>query len=1029
VKLDLIFPPPWNGFAGPYLALGELAAFLRPCGVDLRLHDANILTLRHLLRPESVQRAAEAARRELAKNASAPRKLRKLQTAVALTPLILEHLEDACAYFDKGCFDLRQSSFYYHVLEIAARIHSALTFPYGFRVEDARYTAPRSVLSRLGPQVKAGRGERGPFEEAFRTRVLPRLRHRQGVPIGISVPFFGQIIPALRLAHLIKQEEPQAIVVCGGPAWIYALHALPEVPEIFDLFDFIVVLEGEYPLLELLSGKSPDSIPNLFWRSKEGKVRGRTTSRQLRTEEFLTPDFEGLDLSLYMNARPVLPYLMGRGCYYSRCAFCSQASSYGGGYRVRPVERIVDDLARYDVRYGARDVEFTDEALPPDLLRRVSHEILKRGLDVSWYGLVRCEKGFREEDFRLFRKAGCRLLSFGVESGSQQLVNRMNKRVSLEVAERVIGWAHDAEIWVNNFFIFGFPGETKEDVRKTLRFLHRLRGSIDSVSFGRFILERFSPIYRQPEAYGIRIVAALSDTISEEKWELLEGEPWIAPGVLSQQLTQRLKRYSFHPIHNHLISNILQVLRQFPPAAIRALHEERALEFMRARASLESDGNIPLIWSPDILWSGSTETLSDGVERLRCRVGIRPSNSDVVVIVPEEVHRTFQDLMTLTSFERALQHQGSLGVAEEALKLVRELIQTHFLVPHSSLAAAVQDDEVQPLLDAVPEPRRLQALRDAGLPSISPAKGMRIQKLGLYKPQSGTFRLVGCNDASVILKKGYVREARLQSVLQEILPQHVPRVLTAEVLPDEHGPGGPRAVLLLQDLGAANDCPDLVQRVAVEPEDRSSAELYFEVMGWAAKVLAAVHALFWNRSDLLKETLQLPCALDETGGSVFEVIERLPELWSAVEFDLYRRFDPVVRKAGLQVDRAAAQLRTLPETLLHYDFQVQNVFWKATRPTEIWLLDWGKARRGPAALDLVFLDPLTLEAHLMALTESLAQPPPRRQWDEALRAAGVIRRLEILVHTLEAERRGIDLQVPPSVIHNTNLSALEGCLG
>src|SRR5207248_1421818 len=117
---------------------------------------------------------------------------------------------------------------------------------------------------------------------------------------------------------------------------------------------------------------------------------------------------------------------------------------------------------------GCTEIKLVDEAATPYQLRKISQAILDRHLDVVWYALARSEKGFKEEDFSLFHSAGCRLLSFGVESGSRHVQNLMAKRIDIPVAERINRWAHATGIWVHNFFIFGFPGESEDDLQETL---------------------------------------------------------------------------------------------------------------------------------------------------------------------------------------------------------------------------------------------------------------------------------------------------------------------------------------------------------------------------------------------------------------------------------------------------------------------------------------------------------------------------------------------------------------------------------
>ena len=102
------------------------------------------------------------------------------------------------------------------------------------------------------------------------------------------------------------------------------------------------------------------------------------------------------------------------------------------------------------------------------------------------------------------RRAGCRLLSFGMESGSQHMLDLMDKGTRVETMERILQDSAAAGIWNHTFLFFGFPGETEEDARETIEFFQTNRGAIHSISSSVFLLERHARASADPQAYDIR---------------------------------------------------------------------------------------------------------------------------------------------------------------------------------------------------------------------------------------------------------------------------------------------------------------------------------------------------------------------------------------------------------------------------------------------------------------------------------------------------------------------------------------------
>ena len=257
------------------------------------------------------------------------------------------------------------------------------------------------------------------------------------------------MLAAATLAYLIKQTGLPCHITVGGPHITMLREQLPRVPELFDLFDSAVLFEGEEPLLRLaesLDGRGdPGQAPNLVWRDgAQVRVNDRS-DRRLKTAEAIStdrkpllPDFDGLPLDRYLAPDLVLPLITSHGCYHGRCAFCNVGYGTGQGFHALPVEQVLEQIGALRTKYGVRHIFFADEAIPPRTLRLLSEALAAQGAPVSWCGCARLESGLSERLLGSMAAGGCRMLLFGLETGSERMIRHMAKGTSRDVMSRVL---------------------------------------------------------------------------------------------------------------------------------------------------------------------------------------------------------------------------------------------------------------------------------------------------------------------------------------------------------------------------------------------------------------------------------------------------------------------------------------------------------------------------------------------------------------------------------------------------------------
>jgi anaerobic magnesium-protoporphyrin IX monomethyl ester cyclase len=264
------------------------------------------------------------------------------------------------------------------------------------------------------------------------------------------------------------------LLVAGGP--------LPTCePEAF-LADFDVVVrgEGEQTMVDLLAaraaGADVGAVPGTVVSAADGGAAAAGPPRPFATDLDALP-FPARDLlpnAAYIShgrrryGYAVTTVMSSRGCPFA-CEFCSNVV-FGSLYRKRSPASVVDEIEEA-LAPGYDRIAFSDDVftLRPERVAAVCDEIERRGLVFDWECLARVDGVDRETAARM-RRAGCRTVFFGIESGSDEVLRLMRKGITAAQARDAVWAAHDAGLEVGAFFILCYPGDTDETVLETLRF-------------------------------------------------------------------------------------------------------------------------------------------------------------------------------------------------------------------------------------------------------------------------------------------------------------------------------------------------------------------------------------------------------------------------------------------------------------------------------------------------------------------------------------------------------------------------------
>jgi len=305
--------------------------------------------------------------------------------------------------------------------------------------------------------------------------------------LGVSCIFSSQMPGVRRITEDAKNALGDLITVTGGthPSFM-AREVLQHEP-----LDFVVRGEGELAFANLLNalnrGESPDGVKGIAYRA-DGRV-------MLTPPEDVIPDIDSipwpardlLPMEKYfrINApmqslskrQPNTSFITSRGCPY-RCNFCS-SSRHWRKYRARNVDDVLDEIGHLIGTYGVRELKFEDDNLTFDYerSRALFTGMAERGYDITWNtpnGVA--VRTLTEEMLSLMKRAGCYEVTLAIESGDPYVLrNIVNKPLDLAQAELAAKRCKKLGIETAGYFIFGFPGETREQIFRTFKFARRLK--------------------------------------------------------------------------------------------------------------------------------------------------------------------------------------------------------------------------------------------------------------------------------------------------------------------------------------------------------------------------------------------------------------------------------------------------------------------------------------------------------------------------------------------------------------------------
>ncbi|MDY6934088.1 MAG: radical SAM protein [Spirochaetota bacterium] len=308
---------------------------------------------------------------------------------------------------------------------------------------------------------------------------------------------------ASRILHWVKQADERIYTVAGGP---HATFTWKDIGNSEPWIDFVVLGEGEKTIIELVNkiekNTSTHGIDGLAWRENGGMVAGSRRAFEHNLDLLPKPARHLFSLPKYRAMWTDARMSTGRGCPFS-CAFCVGAKMVGHKPRLMSPNSVVDEIEDV-VRLGFRDISFSDDhfGMKRSHAIAVCDEIINRGIDIDLGIFIRADAA-EPELLDKMRRAGCTRILFGAESGVQAIVDRIRKKIDLNLLKEKVKLAVDMGFQVQVTFILGLPGETRETIEQTFEYAFNL-----GIFAGMHILAPLpgSEIYECAEELGIRIL-------------------------------------------------------------------------------------------------------------------------------------------------------------------------------------------------------------------------------------------------------------------------------------------------------------------------------------------------------------------------------------------------------------------------------------------------------------------------------------------------------------------------------------------
>jgi len=308
-----------------------------------------------------------------------------------------------------------------------------------------------------------------------------------------NTPQFPAVVELKKELEAINKKRNAAYVI-GGP------HVSGKPNDAEPYFDYIVLGEGERAFLDIVKGIDSGKRP-------PNKIIKYEYMKDLDAIHF--PNRDLVDIKSYkylIDGELATTLISSRGCPFG-CAFCAN-NAWGKTLRLRSPENVIEEIKLLMRNYGYRAFMFFDDTMTIHKKRMEKLCDMLKKLNIIYRCFIRADT-VDKDILAKMKESGCVEVGMGMESGSQRILNIVNKGQTTGQNMKVVKWCKAVGLRVKGFFVFGFPGENRESVRETIDFIEE--SGVDDLDVTVFTPYPGSKIYEQKEKYDIQFEGTYED--------------------------------------------------------------------------------------------------------------------------------------------------------------------------------------------------------------------------------------------------------------------------------------------------------------------------------------------------------------------------------------------------------------------------------------------------------------------------------------------------------------------------------------
>ncbi len=420
-----------------------------------------------------------------------------------------------------------------------------------------------SFLEKEGCEVRVLSSEEHMIKKNYNRAAVDefiRGQLREFMPdlVGLSILTPG-MIEAARIAGFAKSIcGADTIVVAGGPhPTALPERTLREIPEL----DAVVTGEGELTVSDLISRGIGDDVPGLVFRSGDKFIATPPRPREKDLDLLGAPAYHLFDMKFHTEPnRWMVPWLnfkatnlsTSRGCLGS-CLFCAGPLVSGHEVRYHSIDYVVDRIEHVVGAFGVEAIHFEDDSIgaDPDRLVLLCEALRGSGLNkIPWDCSLRVDQA-SPELLSEIKSAGCIMVEYGIETGSEELLEAIGKKTSLELNRRAVQTTREAGLRIFADIMFGLPGETEKDWDDTVSFLRWAKPEIIRAGL-------LCPL--PGTAFFDRLPSDVRDSIRWEDYTYLNtlGLGLVMSGLPEKEVRSRYRKLDKYFLHPHLVRAMLR---------------------------------------------------------------------------------------------------------------------------------------------------------------------------------------------------------------------------------------------------------------------------------------------------------------------------------------------------------------------------------------------------------------------------------------------------------------------------------------